>query len=881
MNLTKRDAAAVALMAVSLASAGAAVTVPARAASAVEQAVAARDAAVIERDQAVQAAENDYGHAQAVAAAEHDRAVAAARGDREGEYQAAVLDRDAAVADLGKIKDPSRESVRERGDKYAQKCEDVSRTNPIKNAPKSPLGGPIIRSEFFWESAGVDMADEGRCREAGDKRIAADLAEAKADVAERRKAIAAVRDENAQKIAQIDKAAGPAIEQAGQARGQAVAQAQAQRDATVQAAHDKAAPVIASADADIDAGQGSQTGTMILWWLSAVAALAGAVWLGRGRLAQLPVRKAGGALTTVAVWLVQGWAKAAMWAVQQRRGSRFKRDFEDSAHSGLQAGAFSSAEVLKGNEMAHRWDASKPQRAVSRTRVALTWLALSFLAMSAAQWLGKDVPDTLAETSTHGFVYFLSHLAPVSWMLTFVVVAALAVAGIGHALPLDAPMPPPAAPGSAPAADPGPDAPGDVVARSLSPADQKRWAHLLAPATVLPIRGGHQHTWVLPAGLPASAVNHERLMSNAHALGGRPRIVERSGQRVVVDVLDTDELPPVQWTAARRTNFRDDVPVGESATGRPVGIGLAGARVAIIAPSGHGKTFAARTLVLWAAQDPAVDLRVADLKGDATLAMLRDRADQWETGEDLDAARAMIRGVADEVRRRNLWAGKDPEGRHPIDVFGPLVLFVDEVDVVAKAEEDALVTIARRGRSAGVTIILATQETSQKSFPTVALQNCTTRFVGRFGISDYPRQMMGVPDGMDTSGLGLGEWAVKTEDRSDWRMVTFALVDDREARERASEAARVHAETLPVVAQDTLPEPAEPEPDPLVDLLATMGDRSGMTWAEVADELGEDAAAACREVLPSQTLRRPDGYPRGVRREAVEAAVQGRHMAAT
>lgn len=167
MILTRTDAAAVALVLVSLASAAGAVTVPARAAAAVEQAVAERDAAVIERDQAVQAADGDYRQAQAVADAAHDRAVAAARGDRESEYQAAVTDRDAAVADLGKVKDPARESVRERGDEYAQRCSDLETTNPKPEYA------------WVWNASGVDFADKGRCREAGDELIAEDLAKAK------------------------------------------------------------------------------------------------------------------------------------------------------------------------------------------------------------------------------------------------------------------------------------------------------------------------------------------------------------------------------------------------------------------------------------------------------------------------------------------------------------------------------------------------------------------------------------------------------------------------------------------------------------------------------------------------------------------------------
>lgn len=866
MNLTKRDAAAVALVAVSLGSVAGAVTVPARAAAAVEQATAARDAAVIERDQAVQTADGDYRQAQAVADAEHDRAVAAARGDREGEYQAAITDRDAAVADLGKVKDPSRESVRERGDEYAEDCSRLERSNPELVWP--------------WNVAGVDFADKGRCREAGDELIAADLAKAKEDVAERRKALTAVRDENAKTVAAIDKAAGPAIEQASQTRGQSLAQAQAQRDAAVQAAENNAAPVIASADEDIAAGESSHTGTLAALWAAAVAALAGAVWLGRGRLAQVPVRRAGGALTAAAVWLVQGWARAATWAVQQRRGGRLGRAFESATISGLQAGAFAPAELLKGSAMSHGWDTSKPQKAVSGVRIAVLVSVLTMAGMAIATRLGAPAEATVAETGMVGASYFLAHLVPLSWVVFGGPVAAVAAAGVGHALPLDAPMPPPAAPGAA-VADLGPDAPGDVLVRSLPTAEQTRWGHMIAPAERRQIRGGHQYTWTLPPGLPATVVNRERLLSNASALGLRPRVSERSGQRVVVDVFDTDELPPVKWKAERRTNFRDAVPVGESVTGNDVKVNLTGERVAIIAKSGHGKTFLARMLALWAAQDPAVDLRVADLKGDSHLAMLRGCANQWETGEDLDAARAMIRGVAEEVERRNVWAGKDPEGRQPIDVFGPLVLFVDEVDVVAKKEKDTLTDITRRCRSAGVTLILATQETSKESLPTVALQNCTTRFVGQFDMGDYPRHMMGVPDGTDTSGLELGEWALKAKDRSGWSIVTAALVDDPEARERAAEAARVRAETMPVVAQDVLPEAAEAEERDPAELAAEglrigFGERTSLTLEEARAVLGDDKLTVLLDALPAGNNGRHDRVKRngvpvaGVRKERID-----------
>lgn len=868
MNLTKRDAAAVALAAVSLASVAGAVTVPARAAASVEQAVTARDAATTQRDQAVQAADGDYRQAQAVADAAHDRAVAAARGDRESEYQAAVRDRDAAAADLEKVKVPSRESVRERGDEYAEACSSLE-----KNASLSA----VVDLSAHWREAGVDTADEGRCREAGDERIAADLTKAKEDATKRRKALAAVRDENAKTVAAIDKAAAPATEQASQTRGQALADAQAQRDAAVQAAENNAAPVIASAGEDIDAGQSSHTGRMIALWVAAVAALAGAVWLGRARLAQVPVRRAGGALTAAAVWLVQGWARAATWAVQQRRGGRLGRAFESATVSGLQAGAFAPAELLKGSAMSHGWDTRKPRKAVSGVRIAVLLSVLTMAGMAIATHFGAPAEGTVAETGLASFSYFLAHLVPLSWVVFGGPAVAVAAAGVGHALPLDAPMPVPAVPvaGAAQPIDVDPHA--DTLARSLKDSDRRAWGHLLTPAVVVPIDGGHQYTWKLPAGLPASQVDQARLMSHASALGEHPRLVQCSGQRVVIDVLnvDPDNMPPTAWPAPARSNFRDPFPVGKTSSGLPVAVALAGARVAVIAKSGHGKSYLARSIATWAAQDPNVDLRVADLKGDAKLAPLRQCASAWASAGDREAAWDMICAVGEEVDRRNVWSGSDPEGREAIDHFGPLVLFVDEVDrVVGTRAQKALGDIAERGRSAGITMVVATRQTDTKSVPTNVLNACETKFVGRFDKGSFVWSMMGVPADVDLSALRRGEWAVADLAWSGWRTVRSYLLDDDDARERLAAAAEVRARHMPVVAQDVPPEPAEEaDPDPLVDLLTTMGDRSGMTWAEVADELGEEAVEEVRKVTGSGKFRRGEATLRGVRRRDLKAAV--------
>ena len=580
------------------------------------------------------------------------------------------------------------------------------------------------------------------------------------------------------------------------------------------------------------------------------------------------------------------------WSYRQTKGRDYVDGLERDQARDSRQGRMTAGERDRAIESARRRAAESTGAKASGTAWSLfkrggLGVAFAFVVVQLLSLIGRlstPAPETMWDTAVTGFGYVVPLIMPLQIAVGLLIFVLVLIVLVGHVVTVPEPSPDLIDTDvTVQAVDGDPHA--DTLARSLKDSDRRAWGHLLTPAVVVPIDGGRQYTWKLPAGLPASQVDRARLMSHASALGEHPRLVECSGQRVVVDVLDVapEDLPAPSWAAPERSNFRDPMPVGKARDGRDVTVNLTGARVAVIGKSGHGKTFLARQLALWAAQDPRVDLRVADLKGDAKLSMLRGCADTWATSGDMDAAHGLVAAVAEEVERRNLWSGTDPSGREPVDVFGPLVLFVDEVDMMHRTvSAGRLETIARRCRSAGVTLIVATQETRQKSVPTGVLSNCTTRLVGEFERAHFVRQMMGVPDDTETADLPTGTWALKDPNRSGWVTVRAALVDDDEARQRATAAAEVRAQHMPVVeVQDTTRADEDTEPDPLADLLATMAGRQNMTWAEVAEELGKDVAAACREVVPSQTLRRPDGYPRGVRREAVEAAVRGRHMTAT
>lgn len=651
-------------------------------------------------------------------------------------------------------------------------------------------------------------------------------------MAERRKALTKVRDENAQTVAAIDKAAGPAIEQAGQTRGQSLAQAQAQRDAAVQAAENNAAPVIASADEDIAAGESSHTGTIIALWVAAVAALAGAVWLGRGRLAQVPVRRAGGALTSVAVWLVQGWARAAVWAVQQRRGSRFKRGFEDSAHAGLQAGAFSSAEVLKGNEMAHRWDTSKPQKAVSGVRIAVLVSVLTMAGMAIATRLGAPAEATVGEQGLVGFSYFLSHLVPLSWVVFGGPVAAVAAAGIGHALPLDAPMPPPAVPGSAPAGTVGLAA-LDPDTTALASALGDKYAAAVAEGTV-PAAASvrHDNGRVIEARLPAGMVASQfRKTGAAEKLAAalfiplkRVRFMPSETPAVLrVEVLDVDpeDLPVEGFPLLEGStfDFNKPVPVGLTSERERVEVTFHSHAALFAGQRGSGKTTAMRNVAAAAAIDPDVRLFVVDMKGEDDWSMFAGRADMFVCDTDPRRAEQVIDAAVAERQKRS-----DLKRANPGMKFPTLLVVIDEFQSLSDSAMVKLEALIKKSRSTAVDVVLGTQAPTKRAGVAVdMLEQIDVRWIGKVEsdtMADkvFPRGFR--EEGVDVSKTRMGRGRAWVVADGQYRLVqTYSTdADDITAMVRRGpqrspapadyDAAREAAEAEPGCAQCGGPVPA-------------------------------------------------------------------------
>ncbi|MEV0698610.1 FtsK/SpoIIIE domain-containing protein [Saccharopolyspora sp. NPDC050389] len=135
--------------------------------------------------------------------------------------------------------------------------------------------------------------------------------------------------------------------------------------------------------------------------------------------------------------------------------------------------------------------------------------------------------------------------------------------------------------------------------------------------------------------------------------------------------------------------YRDLMPWGVSLKGDAVLLNLLQQHFLLAGLSKQGKTAAARALALWAALDPSVRFRIADLKGFGDWSMFADLAEELIEGagaENFIATGDMLEwGVGEMERRYEKWRAMgrkgdvDRESSQPGSGFEPLILIVDEI----------------------------------------------------------------------------------------------------------------------------------------------------------------------------------------------------------
>ncbi|MCU1685311.1 MAG: cell division protein FtsK/SpoIIIE [Amycolatopsis sp.] len=265
----------------------------------------------------------------------------------------------------------------------------------------------------------------------------------------------------------------------------------------------------------------------------------------------------------------------------------------------------------------------------------------------------------------------------------------------------------------------------------------------------------------LPFGVTVADVSErrDRLASGLRRPLGcvwpEPVSEEHPGRLVLwVGDLAMNKAKPAVWPLlkAGQADIFAPAPFMTDQRGRPVGVDLVFNNMLIGAMPRMGKTFSVRELVLFAALDPYVQLRLFELKGTGDLGMCEPVAHHYASGSDtgtLDACMASLRELYADLEKRSKTitriAKEDrarcPENkvtaelsRDPKLGLGIVFLTIDECQELFshkdyRDEAERLCEgLVKRGPAMGIILVLATQRPDAKSLPKSISDNAGIRF---------------------------------------------------------------------------------------------------------------------------------------------------------
>lgn len=203
------------------------------------------------------------------------------------------------------------------------------------------------------------------------------------------------------------------------------------------------------------------------------------------------------------------------------------------------------------------------------------------------------------------------------------------------------------------------------------------------------------------------------------------------------------------------------VAIGRDLDGKPAKIQFANISGCLLGGNpGTGKTGAATLIMAPLLASPLVDCVILDGKG-GDWSWAEPAAKRYCDDENDDMVLGILRGLVREMRRRT-GAMKEETGRAnfwetPVSAtHRPIVLMVDECQAWLEGSERAkpgtpraeilamLTTLVKKGRSAGIIVILATQRPTVDSVPSKLRGVCSLRFCFWVPDTDGARAVMGV-----------------------------------------------------------------------------------------------------------------------------------------
>ncbi|MFD9211654.1 FtsK/SpoIIIE domain-containing protein [Streptomyces sp. NPDC059544] len=282
--------------------------------------------------------------------------------------------------------------------------------------------------------------------------------------------------------------------------------------------------------------------------------------------------------------------------------------------------------------------------------------------------------------------------------------------------------------------------------------------------------------------------------------------------------------------------------------------------------SNQGKTASLRALALWLALDPAVEFRLADLKGVGDWAMFDGLATvliQGPTDEHVVAATEMVEGVFEEMQRRL----QSPGSSYP-----PLVAIVDEAQVAygsgavgpdkrpfggSKATSRyfrAVKGIHDQGRAVNVTIWEGTQDPTNENLPKRSREGNHIRAALALGTEAQAKMALGeapveagaaphkLRQGVDKGQLVVAGDGLKMAAGQVSVNVRTHYISDEQAVEIADRAKALR-DGVATVSRLEVVAPV----DALADIAAALGNSPRLRTQEVLQRLAERNPVAYRE----------------------------------
>jgi S-DNA-T family DNA segregation ATPase FtsK/SpoIIIE len=335
---------------------------------------------------------------------------------------------------------------------------------------------------------------------------------------------------------------------------------------------------------------------------------------------------------------------------------------------------------------------------------------------------------------------------------------------------------------------------------------------------------------------------------------------------------DMSQAKPAAWSLAKtgRADIFAPLPFGQDQRGRAVSFLLMFANLLIGAMPRQGKTFALRIVLLAAALDPTVQLRIFELKGTGDLSGPGEKcAHHYGTGADDDTLAACLESLR-EVKHeldtraktiRELPREVCPENKVTPELarrkglnLHPIVFAIDECQELfshpelGKEAEALCVPIIKRGPALGVMLVLATQRPDAKSLPPAVADNMSLRLCLRvmgqvandmvLGTSAYKNGIRATMFGHKDKGIGL-----LVGNADDAQIVRSSYVDGPEADRICDRARAIRAAagtlTGHAAGEETLSS-TDHGPNLLADVCEVLPAGQDKVWSEtVVDRLAD------------------------------------------